>query len=66
MDAIKGTRRVGLTEEGSMQLVQRSGVALVVSRGLGQDVEIVNDKFTRLFGGRHARRCALVAPRLSG
>jgi PAS domain S-box-containing protein len=50
MNAMKGTRRVGWTEDRSRQLLQSSGVALVVSHGVEQDVEIVNDRFTRLFG----------------
>jgi len=48
MNANTRTRRVGLND--SRQLVQRCGTALVVSRGAGQEVEIVNDMFTRLFG----------------
>ena len=39
-----------MTEEFCRQLLQRSGVALVVSRGDGQEAEIVNDMFTQLFG----------------
>ena len=50
MDAITGIRKVGSTEERCRQLLQSSGVALVVSHGVEQDVEIVNDRFTRLFG----------------
>lgn len=50
MDAIKGIRKVGSTEERCRQLLQSSGVALVVCRGIGQEVEIVNDRFTGLFG----------------
>jgi len=50
MDETKRTRRVALTEAGSRQLVQRCGTALVVSRGAGEQVVIVNDTFTRLFG----------------
>lgn len=50
MDTIKKTRRVGLTNQGGGQLVQRCATALVVSRGPGQQVEAVNDTFTRLFG----------------
>src|SRR5215471_9405932 len=50
MDETKRTQRVTLTDDGSRQLVQRCGTALVVSRGAGEQVEIVNDSFTRLFG----------------
>ena len=50
MDAIKGIRKVGSTEEHCKKLLQSSGVALVVTHGLEQDVEIVNDRFTALFG----------------
>ena len=38
------------SEERSRQLVQRSSVAMLVSRGLEQKVELMNDKFTALFG----------------
>jgi PAS domain S-box-containing protein len=37
-------------EEHSRRLVQRSSVAMIVSRGLEQRVESMNDKFTALFG----------------
>jgi PAS domain S-box-containing protein len=50
MGTTKRARKLHLTEEGSRQLLQRSGVALVVSRGVGQQVEMVNDTFTRVFG----------------
>jgi len=50
MDETKRTQRVTLTDDGSRQLVKRCGTALVVSRGAGEQVEIVNDSFTRLFG----------------
>jgi PAS domain S-box-containing protein len=50
MDAINETRKIGMTDVGGMQLLQRCATALVVSRGVGQEVEIVNDAFTRLFG----------------
>ena len=50
MDAIKGIRKIGSTEEHCKKLLQSSGVALVVSHGVEQDVEIVNDRFTALFG----------------
>jgi len=50
MDSTKRTPRPSLIEEGSRQLLQRCGTALVVSRGIGEQVEIVNDTFTRLFG----------------
>jgi len=50
MDETNTTQRVTLTGEGSRQLLQRCGTALVVSRGIGEQVEIVNDTFTRLFG----------------
>src|SRR5215831_18037352 len=43
-------KEVSMTEERSTQLMQRCGLALVVCRGLAQEVEIVNDSFTRLFG----------------
>src|SRR5215472_10319555 len=47
----KGTRKkVGVTSEPSRELVQGAGVAMLVSRGMRQEVEMVNDKFTRLFG----------------
>ena len=38
------------SEERSRRLVQRSSVAMLVSRGLEQKVELMNDKFTELFG----------------
>jgi PAS domain S-box-containing protein len=38
------------SEERSRRLVQSSSVAMVVCRGLEQKVELVNDKFTDLFG----------------
>ncbi len=38
------------SEESSRQIVQRSPVAMVVSRGSEEKVELVNDKFTALFG----------------
>src|SRR5215472_14264567 len=50
MDETNRTQRVTLTEAGSRQLLQRCGTALVVTRGAGEQVEIVNDTFTRLFG----------------
>ena len=43
-------RKVGFNEEHYRQLLQRSGAALIVSHGLEEQVEIVNDTFTRLFG----------------
>lgn len=39
-----------MTEDRGRQMVQRSPVALVLSRGVEQRVEIVNNMFTRLFG----------------
>ena len=41
---------VSRTEERYKQLLQRSGVALLVSRGVEQEVEFVNHVFTQLFG----------------
>jgi PAS domain S-box-containing protein len=38
------------SEERSRRLVQSSSVAMVVCRGLEQKVELINDKFTDLFG----------------
>jgi formate hydrogenlyase transcriptional activator len=38
------------SEERSRRLVQNSSVAMIVSRGLEQTVELVNEKFTALFG----------------
>ena len=38
------------SEERSRRLVQGSSVAMVVSRGLEQKVELINEKFTALFG----------------
>jgi PAS domain S-box-containing protein len=38
------------SEEHSRQLVQGSSVAMIVSRGLEQKVELMNDSFTALFG----------------
>lgn len=38
------------SEEHSRRLVQNSNVAMIVSRGLEQRVELINDKFTNLFG----------------
>jgi PAS domain S-box-containing protein len=38
------------SEERSRRLVQSSSVAMIVSRGLEQKVELMNDKFTALFG----------------
>jgi PAS domain-containing protein len=37
-------------DERSMRLLQHSDVATLVSRGLEQKVEFMNDKFTALFG----------------
>lgn len=50
MDAITEIRKVGLAEERCRQLLRSSSVALVVRHGVGEDVEIVNDSFTQLFG----------------
>jgi len=38
------------SEEHSRQLVQASSVAMIVSRGLEEKVDLVNDRFTALFG----------------
>jgi formate hydrogenlyase transcriptional activator len=38
------------SEERSRRLVHNSSVAMIVSRGLEQKVELMNDKFTALFG----------------
>jgi len=38
------------SEEHRGRLVQRASVAMIVSRGLEEKVELVNDKFTELFG----------------
>jgi PAS domain S-box-containing protein len=44
------TKELKASEERSMRLVQSSSVAMIVSRGLEQKVELMNDKFTSLFG----------------
>ena len=41
---------VRASEERSRRLVQNSSVAMIVSRGLEQTVELVNERFTALFG----------------
>jgi PAS domain S-box-containing protein len=46
----KVEERLKASEERSRRLVQRSSVAMLVSRGLDQTVELMNDKFTALFG----------------
>jgi len=38
------------SEERNRHLVQSSSVAMIISRGLEQKVELVNDRFTSLFG----------------
>jgi PAS domain S-box-containing protein len=38
------------SEERSRRLVQNSSVAMIVSRGMEQKVELMNDRFTALFG----------------
>ena len=38
------------SEDRSRRLVQSSSVAMIVSRGLEQKVELINEKFTALFG----------------
>ena len=43
-------KKIGINPKPSAELVQRSGVAMLVSRGMRQDIDMVNDKFTRLFG----------------
>lgn len=37
-------------EEGSRQLLRQSNVAMIVTHGLKQRNELVNDRFTALFG----------------
>ena len=44
------TEELKASEERSRRLVQSSSVAMIVSRGLQQKVELMNDKFTALFG----------------
>jgi len=44
------TEELKASEERSRRLVQSSSVAMIVSRGLEQKVELMNDKFTALFG----------------
>ena len=50
MGTMPRRRKTVFNEEHCRQLLQRSGVALVVSHGLEEEVELVNDTFTRLFG----------------
>jgi PAS domain-containing protein len=49
-DIFNSRKALRESEERSRQIVQRSPVAMVVSRGLEEKVELVNDKFTALFG----------------
>jgi PAS domain S-box-containing protein len=42
------------SEEFSRQVVQKSPVAMLVSRGFEQEAILINDKFTALFGYSHA------------
>ena len=44
------TEELKSSEERSRRLVQSSSVAMIVSRGLEQKVELMNDRFTALFG----------------
>ncbi len=44
------TEELKASEERSRRLVQSSSVAMIVSRGLEQKIELMNDKFTALFG----------------
>jgi PAS domain S-box-containing protein len=44
------TEELKASEGRSRRLVQSSSVAMIVSRGLEQRVELMNDKFTALFG----------------
>ncbi|HLN99834.1 MAG TPA: PAS domain S-box protein, partial [Pyrinomonadaceae bacterium] len=44
------TEELKASEERSRRIVQSSSVAMIVSRGLEQKVELMNDKFTALFG----------------
>ena len=44
------TEELKASEERSRRMVQSSSVAMIVSRGLEQKVELMNDKFTELFG----------------
>jgi PAS domain S-box-containing protein len=46
----QGEENLKASEEHSRQLVQGSSVAMIVSRGLEQKVELMNDSFTALFG----------------
>jgi PAS domain S-box-containing protein len=50
MDSLKRKRALRITEERSKELLQRSGVALLVSRGVEQEVETINYMFSELFG----------------
>jgi len=50
MDSTEKTRAVCSSEDRSREILLRSGVALVVSHGVEQRVEVINDRFTRLFG----------------
>jgi PAS domain S-box-containing protein len=46
----RAEEKLKASEERSRRLVQSSSVAIVVCRGLEQKVELMNDKFTALFG----------------
>ena len=46
----QGEEKLRASEERSRQIAQKSPVAMVVSRGPEQKVELVNDKFITLFG----------------
>ena len=47
---LRRTEELKASEERSRRMVQSSSVAMIVSRGLEQKVELMNDKFTALFG----------------
>jgi PAS domain S-box-containing protein len=42
--------KLKVSEEHNRQLVQSASVAMIVSRGLEQEVRLMNDRFTELFG----------------
>jgi len=49
-DILRIQKALRESEERSRQIVQRSPMAMLVSRGLEQRTELVNDQFTALFG----------------
>src|SRR5271170_1633719 len=46
----RAEEKLGANEERNRQLLQQCNVAMIVSRGLKQRNELVNDRFTALFG----------------